>query len=187
MTFRTIACAGALALAATAPGAQAAVLTFDLGGLRDFFSFPSASVTGGFTFDTATSGFSAIAIATPIGSYGGGSGTLIPDTASFGFPEDIFSFDNGATTFFFSVEGLNLAAPDVPAGGGTTFSNVFAFEGDAVNDDFQIDPFGNSASYFGDVTVSAADVAPVPLPAALPLLVAGLGALGALRRRRNRT
>lgn len=182
MKVRSIALAGAIALAATAPAAHAATLAFDLGGLADFFQIPPASVAGGFTFDTVSSAFSDIAIATPIGSYGDGTGTLIADTAGFGFPQDIFSFDNGAMTFFFSLAGLNLAGP---ADGSTTFPDASAFESDLVNANFQIDPFGNSASYFGNVAVTSVAVAAVPLPAALPLMLVGLAGFGALRRRRT--
>lgn len=184
MTLRATVLTGALALAAMAPAAGAATLTFDLSGLADFFQLPPAPISGGFTFDTATSGFSGIAIATPLGSYADGSGTLIPDTAGFGFPEDIFSFDNGTTTFFFSLEGLDLGAPAIASGDPRTFDSVFAFESDVVFADFQIGLTDLSASYFGPVTISAADPSPVPLPATLPLLVAGLVGMRMIRRRR---
>ena len=173
--------AALLATLVAAPAADAAVLSFDLGALPDVFVDFGSTVAGGFDYDTTAGTFSRVAIEATLGTYGDGTGMLFADTAGLGFPNDIFSFDNGSTTFFFSIAGLNLADP--PAGA-ATFDDVFAFESDAVAPDFSVDPFASTTFYVGPVTVRTA-IAAVPLPATLPMLLAGLAGVGALRRRRS--
>jgi len=44
-----------------------------------------------------------------------------------------------------------------------------------------------SGTFLGEITVDTSSASPVPLPAGLPLLAGGLGALALIRRGRRRS
>lgn len=130
---------------------------------------------------------------TDLSGYAGVSGTL-----TIGSDEgDALLFTgmgSGATQFDFTVtwesfvdgfqihEGTDYHAPFVPhAGlfdGSGTFTTSASFTGDL---------YIYAYTYGGDLTysVSLASTTPVPVPAAAPLLIAGVGGLMALRRKRR--
>lgn len=91
---------------------------------------------------------------------------LVGDLLAVGFTEDIveLQFGNltGSGAGLFSSSVLALIAFDDPLG-----ANPF-------------DSFVDGDSYIASVSIS--NVAPIPLPAGLPLLLAGLGGLALLRR-----
>ncbi len=178
ITVHPLICAALLCLSAPA---QAAVLSFDLSGLDDSFQIV-APVSGGFAFDTDLMVFDQIAFRTDLDDYTGAVARLV-DGTGFGLPAAVFAFETAMTTFFFGIDGFDPANAGLAVGQGQTFGSVFGFESDSVTPDFQIGLNGRFAVYFGDVTVMrAADpVAPIPLPASLPLLVAGLGLLALSR------
>ena len=181
---RNLAIAAFCAALAAGSAANAAVLSFDLGGLID--PFTGTSVSGGFDFDTADRSFDDIAIDGIIADYGPGSGTFLPEfaVAGFGFNGPLFQFAFDTTTLQFSIDGFDVDTPNLASGESTVFDDVIAQEGE-TNDDFQLtDPFAG-ALLFGSVAITQVDApAPIPLPASLPLLVAGLAGLGLLRRKR---
>lgn len=167
--------------------AHAVQLSFDLSGLTD--AFTGAGVTGGFDFDTDDLSFGAIDIGGISASYGAGSGVFRPglEVGGFGeFDDGLFQFTSEDISFLFSPTGLDLDDPGLAAGEMRTLADIIALEG-MVNDDFQLaDPFAATSSLLtGDVVVTRQDdqVAPIPLPAGLPLLLAGLGGLALIRRR----
>ncbi|WP_209017012.1 VPLPA-CTERM sorting domain-containing protein [Roseibium aggregatum] len=111
--------------------------------------------------------------------------------AASGFGDTITAlFDSGVTPFLLdfvfstsggggqSAENAGSIASGLTLAFGPLFNNgksVFAFLGDGAGD-----------SDFDDMVVRI-DVTAVPVPAALPLLVGGLGVLGFVARRRKRT
>lgn len=79
----------------------------------------------------------------------------------------------------FSMTGANSAITNTPGyEDGRYFVNVLLSE---------LDPFTTVRFESGSDAFEYSNVAPVPLPAALPLMIAGLGAIGGLRMRRKRT
>lgn len=95
--------------------------------------------------------------------------------------------DNLAGDFFEAV-GDSLGFPNDPL-----ISNplgpLFAFKAGSTQFQFRSITDGGAAGGFADrdevFTFAIAEIAAVPLPASLPLLFAGAGALVVLRRRRN--
>ena len=179
----------ALAAACTvAAQAQADPLSFDLSGLTD--AFFGGGVTGGFDFDPEDGTFGNVDIAGISATYGAGSGVFLPgaEVAGFGlFDDGLFRFSSGDVTLQFSLTGFDVAASGLAAGETRTLDGIIGAEG-VFDADFQlVDPFAPSSAVLTgavEVTRRADDVvAPIPLPAGLPMLLAGLAGLAAVRRR----
>lgn len=101
-----------------------------------------------------------------IASLGYNSGNLLSGTISdFGYAED----GSGVLDFLFEVSGGDAMAlyAGLPTGGIMTFTGFT----------------GSWASSFTNGGTGNADVAPVPVPAALWLLLSAIGAVAGLRRR----
>ena len=173
----------AACLAVAAP-AQAAVLSFDLSGLEDSFGILNP-VKGGFTLDTDAYNISGANVATDLDTYANGS---VIDGLGFGLPAKFFFFQTAMTSFFFGIDGFDLGQTGLAVGESRSFDQTFAFESDEVTPDYQIGLDGRFAGYFGTVGVTrlADAVAPVPLPASLPLLIAALLGFGFLVKRPKR-
>lgn len=113
--------------------------------------------------------------------------TLAPGTGSAA----LFSYD--PLDVLFEKDLLaDLAAPYVGSSGSTSFDVTLApSESTVIGLLLDASGFADSAQadfgVFADASLTVAgvrdDVAPVPLPAALPMLLAGLGGLALLRRR----
>ncbi|MFW2544487.1 VPLPA-CTERM sorting domain-containing protein [Primorskyibacter sp. 2E107] len=90
-----------------------------------------------------------------------------------GFDDNYFESLTGGTSF--SWEDANLSYLEVR-------NSIHSFDGDPLYDE-EVRGFGNGYS----VTTGGAGggLSPVPVPAALPLLLAGLGGLAMVRRRRK--
>lgn len=100
--------------------------------------------------------------------YNAATGDVIPYTAA-GIPP-------GATSYF-----LGWTSPL-----GTTGGSVAVLQSAALTaGTYVLEIRGNVVGTAGGSYAGVLNVAPVPLPAALPLLLSGLGALGAARRRRK--
>lgn len=168
-------CAASIALCSPA---QSAVLSFDLSGLADSFGI-SPPVMGGFLLDTDGLVITDITFKTDLADYSSTTGEILAGTG-FGLPPEFFLFQAPITSFFFGIDGFDLAMPGLEIGESRFFDQVFAFESDEVTPDFQIGLDGAFRGYFGAVNVTrvADDVAPVPLPASFTLFLAALGGLG---------
>jgi len=102
-----------------------------------------------------------------------------------------FEFSSAVLGIITSGSGLN--ATDASLGAtGTTYQSGFALRGlegaDAVSFSGNTVSLTFAISQPGDWVrvITAADIAPVPLPAGAPLLLAGLGAFAVLRRKAKR-
>ncbi len=95
---------------------------------------------------------------------------------------DVCNADCFDTTFTFDVfNGTSLVGSFTDAPGGTT--KYYGFSGMVFDRIVVNDVTGTiDNEFFGDFAYS---IAPIPLPASLPLALLGLGALAALRRRRK--
>ncbi len=176
----------ALILTLCAP-AQAAVLSFNLSDLADTFQV-QGPVSGGFTFDTDTMAFAGVEFKTDLDTYTGATASIV-DGTGFGLPSSVFLFQTAMTTFFFGLDAFDAAVSGIGVGEQLTFDSVFAFESDEVTPDLQIGLNGAFAFYAGDITITRLEdpVAPIPLPASLPLMIAGLGGLGFVASRRGKS
>ncbi len=183
--------AGAVVAACILAGqAQADALSFDLSGLAD--AFFGGAVTGGFDFDGGAGTFGAIDIGGLSATYGAGSGVFLPGAEIAGsgaFDDGLFRFASGGVELQFSPTGLDVADSGLAVGETRALTGIIGQEG-VFNADFQLaDPFApGSALLTGTVEITrlADAVAPIPLPAGLPMLLAGLAGLagaGAVRRR----
>lgn len=120
-------------------------------------------------------------------------GSAIPDdNATGGFIDFIF----GSSVLFSGFTGLDDANFRVTANGDTievgsfrvpndngfgVFSLASAVEVDSLRFRFQ-----GASGAIDDLTFIAPDIAPVPVPAALPLLLAGIGGLAVMKRRQKK-
>jgi hypothetical protein len=149
--------------------------------LTDTFGQPGngapASVNGKFSYDTDTMLVSDVSIAGLLETYV--SGSVLRGTG-FGFADAFFVFTGLNSSFFFDLAELDLDAPVGPAGSVTSFDDVLAFESDDFTSDFVIN---DGFVLAGTVKVAVAPN-PVPVPASLPLLLAGLGGLAWVSRRK---
>ena len=185
--IRTALAAGSFALVAGM--AQAAPLTWYF----DDLTFADGAVgTGSFVFDSAISGsptqsqYSAIDLTIT-------GGTALSDATYNGFS----ATSSGNSTFMlFTIGGdISAGAPVfrgqldgdlTDAGGAYDFVPHLSAEGNCITSSFECGAV--SVVKFvasGGVTTTAPVTGQVPLPAGLPLLLAGLGAVFGLRRRRG--
>ena len=109
-------------------------------------------------------------------------GFTLGTVSDLGF--DVFGFDEGdaVTAFVFdaSASVVPLAGRVVTGAGPVSFSGVSGIASLLLIDGGST----GGGAFFGNFTFEQdVDVAPIPLPAGLPLLLAGLGALGFARRR----
>lgn len=117
-----------------------------------------------------------------------GTGDVSIDTVTFGFGSAITQFGIAFSDQNFSGRPVTFSLGGTPV---DTFSlstpnsanlNTFFFETTAAFDSITLDLNG---VYIDEIHV--AGIAPVPLPAGLPLLIAGLGGLGlAARKKKSR-
>ncbi|MEO0379193.1 MAG: VPLPA-CTERM sorting domain-containing protein [Pseudomonadota bacterium] len=180
MTFKTITAATALGLASILP-AQAA--TFDITGTVLNGIFAGETGSGTVTFDETlllNTGFEQLA---PVGTTLIGAledatlqidfelaGVTYVETNDVGFPNfPTLDFEDGSLDFidFVLEDGVN----------GVDFSGLGVLAAIFV-DNLLFDAASNSFT----VGIGLEYATPVPLPAGLPLLLAGLGALGVARR-----
>ena len=173
-----LATAAVLALGATQ--AAAATWLFQSGALSD-----GGSITGQFDYDAATNTYSNVNITTTAGSRRSGAsydlvtGTLRGSSAYALQLVDTTSTDVTGASYL----GLIFASPLTDLGGtvfgGTDYGTNGFYEGTCM------DATCANINNVRRVTSFEVSVAPVPLPAGLPLVLTGLGALAALRLRRR--
>jgi hypothetical protein len=168
-----------------AGGAQAAIVTVSTQYLVDFSTTAVADATGlpagssvtlSATFDDA--------------NLIGNEVTLVP-----GSPTDSFTLNFGTYTFTAASDnwgGPVLQTQATPSGlsfSGLLFETLFNIGAGAATGEyllsfsgtsFQLTPSGNTLDFVATGAVSA-----VPLPGVLPLLLAGLGGLGVVARRKK--
>ena len=172
----------AASLAFAAP-AHAAVLSFELSGFADAFAQPDdgllATVNGQFSYDTDTMLVSNVSIFGFLETYM--SGVVMRGTG-FGFADAFCVFTGNDSSFFFDLAGFDLDNTGLANGDTVKFEDVFAFESNDFTPDFQIN---NGFFLVGSVGALQTDApSPIPVPASLPLLLAGLGGLVCLARRK---
>lgn len=209
MAFRTVAFATAFAAMSALPS-TAAVITLDFEGIANLAPVGDFYAAQGVEFSPATLAL----IDSDAGGSGNFANEPTPDTVMFFLDADaaILNFAAGFTdgfSFFYSSsvaaavsvwDGLDgtgtllglinllddgVGGPGDPSGSfGVWNIGALAFSGTAMSINF-----GGTANQTGydNITFGSVDprIPPVPVPAAAPLLLAGLGALGALARRRR--
>lgn len=92
-----------------------------------------------------------------------------------GFADSYFESLAGGSVFDWSDAGLSYLE---------VRNSTHAFDGDPLFDE-EISGFGTGFTVSGGAGGSGAGISPVPLPAGLPLLLAGLGGLILVRRRKD--
>ena len=210
MNFRTLALAGTFAAMSSLPSA-AAVITLDFEGVGNLNPVGSFYASQGVEFSPATLAI----VDSDAGGSGNFANEPTPDTVMFfldatqailnfaaGFEDGFSFFYTSSTSAFVSVwDGLNgsgnqLGQIEIFGGGNSgtagdpngsfdTWSvGALAFAGTAKSINF-----GGTANRtaYDNITFGSTNPTPtIPVPAAAPLLLLGLGALGALARRRRR-
>ena len=87
----------------------------------------------------------------------------------------IVTTSNGTLTLLESVYGFNDDGQVIDVSGNALFQNITSLSFLTNTGNARVD----------DIVVDVPDVAPVPLPASAALLLAGMGGLAALRRRKK--
>lgn len=176
--------AGACLLASVtfALPASATLVEFDVGGalMEDAVTGDLYSPVGTFRFDTDTLAVSDVSVNTIFNTYI--NGAYDAGTETFGLFA-VFSPPLG-TVLDLSISFTELLDSISGLGVGDSFwMGVDPYEHD--NETHQAFGYGIDPSLSGRVLASVPAPSPVPLPAGLPLLLAGLGGLGLLRRKRT--
>lgn len=121
-----------------------------------------------------------------------GAGTTNLYQSVFRFTGSLLLAPGQQTFGIGSDDGFNLIIGGTQIGGsgnrGFTYSNIVADAGEGLTD-FELIFWENGGAtgieFKIDNSLAVAPVAPVPLPAGLPLALLGLGALGLVARRRH--
>lgn len=202
MNFRKIAIAGAVALAMSG-AAQATNISFE-GGADPLFSTIGVSYLNGATYYDPTSGYTAVALAT--GTQWVAFNPFEASPSSFlitGAPTATFTLNSfviagawGSQTL--SIEGYNdgvqLHSSSLAVSGASpiTFSPGWAGIDElriSTGNDFVSAGLGGSGQHWAldSLTINEAVAAPVPEPETYAMMLAGLGMLGFMARRRKLT
>ncbi len=214
MNLKSLACASVIALAA-ASASHAAIVTLDFEGVGNFnpvgnFYNGGAGTNYGIQFSAATLGivdadaggsgnFANEPSASTIMFFLDANNAVMDVAAGFttGFSFFYTSINSGGSVDVFdglgatgtllaslSLAALGSAGTGDPTGGYDTWAAIgVLFSGTAKSVSF-----AGSANYIGfdNVTFGTDKPGTVPVPAALPMLLAGLGGLGMLRRRKSK-
>ena len=177
--------AAAVAAFGLSAPASAAPVTWDL---VDVAFEDGGTASGTFTYDADTNLYSAINIVTTAGSIQGG--------AEYDLLPSLFAFS--ATRFGavpvpspglsgLTIFSITLASALTNAGGSVAIlTGKDSAEGLCTNFNCSIfNGFGGGARNFVSGYVSTEAASEVPLPAALPMFLAGLAGVGALRRKKR--
>ncbi|OSP54993.1 collagen-binding domain-containing protein [Pseudoruegeria sp. SK021] len=115
------------------------------------------------------------------------AGSAFDITKSFnnnaGVENIMFNFFEATTLSLNSTWNTSLMATNATLTTNVDVRGTFIVE-DFVATNFEVRPFQSNSVFTG--TLPAGEIAPVPLPAALPLALSGVIALGALRRSRRK-
>jgi hypothetical protein len=183
---------GAIADFSVADGDEFAIYEFDLSSIPDAATITAATLALGVSTGSSFGNIGPDVIVT---AFAGDGAITFSDSAAPGsiVSNDLVQFTGGSFDQPFSsvpdcavcLFEFDDLSPLAALLGGDLLTLRVALDGEFNNAPFIIEFGGANAVKRLDVTFDAPDAAPIPLPATAPLLLAAVGAIVALRRRRR--